>query len=234
MQASRDSTGIDDMVKIENLAFQYRDKHRTSPTIRIHSLEIRRQRKTVLSGKSGCGKTTLLNLMTGILRPQSGSIRIDDQNIPALSDRARRLYRLNNIGYVLQEFSLIPHLKLQDNIKLPFYINPDFSWKSHHQDMMDDLVQRLRIHALLKKYPNQLSVGEKQRACLCRALVTRPALILADEPTANLDEENRDEVLRILDDYLETEQATLIMVCHDMTIHQWFDAHISFKDINHV
>ncbi len=222
------------MIHIENLTFQYKVRNRTTPTIRIPALRIQKHRKTMLSGKSGCGKTTLLNLMTGILRPQSGSIHIDNQNITGMSDAARRLYRLNHIGYVLQEFSLIPHLKLRDNIKLPFYINPDFKWKREHQDMLHKLTQRLRMEPLLKKYPTQLSVGEKQRACLCRALITSPTLILADEPTANLDEENRDEVLHILDDYIHTEQATLIMVCHDKSIQNWFDDHISFKDINHV
>lgn len=222
------------MIHIENLTFHYNTRNRTAPTIRIPDLQIAAKRKTMLSGQSGCGKTTLLNLVTGILQPQAGSIHIDNSNITTMRDAARRLYRLNHIGYVLQEFSLIPHLKLQDNIKLPFYINPDFKWKRQHQDMLRKLTQRLRMEPLLKKYPTQLSVGEKQRACLCRALITSPKLILADEPTANLDEENRDEVLRILDDYLHAEQATLIMVCHDKSIQNWFDDHISFKDINHV
>ena len=222
------------MIRIDKLTFRYKAKDQSAPTIHIPELHICKDRKTMLSGKSGCGKTTLLNLMTGILLPESGSIHIDNQNIPAMRDRARRLYRLNHIGYVLQEFSLIPHLRLQDNIKLPFYINPDFKWKRHHQNMLNDLMQRLQLESLRKKYPAQLSVGEKQRACLCRALVTRPKLILADEPTANLDEENRDEVLHILDDYIRSEQATLIMVCHDKSIRGWFDDHISFKDINHV
>ncbi|MBM4153302.1 MAG: ATP-binding cassette domain-containing protein, partial [Kiritimatiellaceae bacterium] len=156
------------------------------------------------------------------------------QAVNQMNDRARRLFRLNRIGYVLQDFSLIPHLKLQDNIKLPFYINPEFSWKKHHQDLLNDLSTRLRIQPLLGKYPDQLSIGEKQRACLCRALVTQPKLILADEPTANLDEENRNEVLHILDTYIKNNDATLIMVCHDMGIQTWFDDLISFKEINRV
>jgi len=222
------------MIHIENLIFQYTVKNRTTPTIQIPALRIRKSQKTMLSGKSGCGKTTLLNLMTGILLPQTGCIQIDHRNIPEMRDAARRLYRLNHIGYVLQEFSLIPHLKLQDNIKLPFFINPDFKWKRQHQENMQDLTERLRLQPLLHKYPPQLSVGEKQRACLCRALITRPELILADEPTANLDEGNRDEVLRILDEYVRAEQATLLMVCHDTSIQNWFDDHIAFEDINHV
>lgn len=222
------------MIHLTNLAFQYHKGNQSTPTIDIPELHIRKDRKTMLSGKSGCGKTTLLNLITGILPPDSGTIMIGDRDISAMGDRARRLYRLNHIGYVLQDFSLIPHLRIQDNIKVPFYINPGFKFKPQHRDRMNDLLKRLDIEPLRKKYPPQLSVGEKQRACLCRALATGPELILADEPTANLDEENRDEVLRVLDEYIQSERATLVMVCHDTSIRDWFDDHISFQDINRV
>lgn len=222
------------MIKIEDLVFQYKQKNTIAQAIQIPTFNVTKNRKTMLYGRSGCGKTTLLNLIAGILIPESGTIQIDQQVVNQMSDRARRLYRLNHIGYVLQDFSLIPHLKLQDNIKLPFYINPDFSWKDHHQALLSEFSERLRIQSMLGKYPDQLSIGEKQRACLCRALVTKPKLILADEPTANLDEENRDEVLHILDDYLKKEDATLIMVCHDMGIQNWFDDLIPFKEISRV
>jgi len=107
----------------------------------------------MIHGKSGCGKTTLLNLIAGILLPKSGEINVDDQSITQLSDRTRRLYRLNRIGYVLQDFSLIPHLKLRDNIKLPFYINPDFSWKPMYDEQFQELAERLQIGSMLNKYP---------------------------------------------------------------------------------
>jgi putative ABC transport system ATP-binding protein len=222
------------MIKIEQLEFHYRQKKKITPVVNIPSLQIHRNKKTMISGKSGCGKTTLLNLIAGIFLPNTGSIHINDQSISELSDGARRLYRLNHIGYVLQDFSLVPHLKLQDNIKLPFYINPKFSWKEEHQQNLRELSERLRVDQLLTKYPEQLSIGEKQRACLCRALVTRPSLILADEPTANLDEENRDIVLGILDDYIKEHQAALVMVCHDMGIKNWFDELVPFKEVNRV
>ena len=222
------------MILIEQLTFRYQTKKTKGPLIHIPELHIREHQKTMLAGRSGCGKTTLLNLITGILQPESGIIHIGGQKISTMSDRTKRLFRLNHIGYVLQEFSLIPHLKLQDNIKLPFYINPAFKWQEQHQDMLQELSQRLQIDHLGKKYPPQLSVGEKQRACLCRALITRPKLILADEPTANLDEQTRNDVLQMLDTYLQTERATLLMVCHDKSMQDWFDTHIAFKDINHV
>jgi putative ABC transport system ATP-binding protein len=222
------------MIKIEQLAFHYRQKKTYTPVVKIPSLHIQPNHKTMICGKSGCGKTTLLNLIAGIFLPNEGTIQINNQSIGQLNDRARRLFRLNHIGYVLQDFSLIPHLKLQDNIKLPFYINPQFTWKAEHEQSLRDLSERLQVDRLLMKYPDQLSIGEKQRACLCRALVTRPGLILADEPTANLDEENRDIVLSILEDYIQENQATLVMVCHDMSIKPWFDDVVPFKEINRV
>lgn len=222
------------MITIEQLQFHYRQKKMQIPVIDIPQLALQGNRKFMLFGESGCGKTTLLNLIAGILLPDSGSIQFYDRSIHTMADRDRRLYRLNNIGYILQDFSLIPHLKLQDNIKLPFYINPKFHWVDHHQANLAELVKQLRIEHLLLKYPEQLSIGEKQRACLCRALITRPKLILADEPTANLDEENRDEVLEILDRYIQRHQATLVMVCHDRGIQNWFDELISFKEVNRV
>lgn len=222
------------MVTIEKLHFHYRQRKAHIPVINIPKLELPPNRKLMLFGESGCGKTTLLNLIAGILLPDSGTIRFNDRTINTLADRDRRLYRLNNIGYILQDFSLIPHLKMRDNIKLPFYINPDFHWEDHHRTNLVELTQQLRIERLLLKYPDQLSIGEKQRACLCRALITEPKLILADEPTANLDEENRDEVLHILDRYIQKHQATLMMVCHDKGIRDWFDELIPFKEVNRV
>lgn len=223
-----------EMITIEGLRFQYRRKKAVDPLVRVPELKFETNRKTMLHGESGCGKTTLLNLISGILRPDEGAILVNGRDLSRMTDKARRIFRLNHIGYVLQDFSLIPHLKLIDNIKLPFYINPAFKWKKEHQKRLEQWAIRLKIGDLLNEYPGELSIGEKQRGCLCRALVTRPELILADEPTANLDERNRDVVLGVLDDYLREESATLVMVCHDMSIRSWFAATVSFQEVNHV
>lgn len=218
------------MISIEQVAFDYNGV----AILKVSDLTIAHGQKTMLYGSSGCGKTTLLNLIAGILLPSTGQIRVGGDCINQLNDAQRRLFRLNHIGHILQDFSLIPHLRIIDNIKLPFLISQGLKWENKHEVQLESLLSAVGIERHLKKYPGQLSIGEKQRVCLCRALVTQPKLILADEPTANLDEANRDVVLQVLDDYLKERKATVVMVCHDMSIKPWFDTDISLKEVNDV
>lgn len=170
----------------------------------------------VLLGPSGSGKSTLLNLMSGVDRPDAGSILIRGTNITSLNERERTLFRRANIGIVFQSFNLIPTLTCVENIALPFEL----------QGQPRKMAQK-RAHALLEKvgigdrgrsFPDRLSGGQQQRVALARAIVHEPLLILADEPTGNLDQHTSDDVMRLLLEMTRDAGKTLIMATHSMDV----------------
>lgn len=167
---------------------------------------------TAILGKSGSGKSTLLNLISGIDLPDSGQIWIDGQNLTALSERDRTLFRRAQIGFVFQFFNLIPTLTVGENVSIPLELNriPRSLAQKKARDMLDavDLLDRW------KTFPEKLSGGEQQRVALARALVHDPLLILADEPTGNLDEETGAQVLSLLARLAREQKRTLLIVTH--------------------
>ena len=141
-------------------------------------------------GPSGFGKTTLLNLISGIYIPQKGSVIVNGKTVNSLDDWERRTFRLTNIGFVFQDFKLLEYLKVMDNILLPFRINRVLTLNGGVRVRAREIASLLSIEDKLSKYPNNLSQGERQRVAICRALLVDPPIILADEPTGNLDPEN--------------------------------------------
>jgi len=180
------------MIEIEQLQFRY---PRSDFHLQIESLSIEPAEKVAVVGPSGSGKTTLLNLIAGVAKPHSGTIRVGDQTVSALSDAERRDFRAANIGMVFQQFELVEYLNVLDNILLPFSINE--SLKREHRssqgraEQARELAQAVGLDSKLRRRPHQLSQGEQQRVAICRALITTPKLILADEPTGNLDPKNK-------------------------------------------
>jgi len=167
---------------------------------------------TAILGKSGSGKSTLLNLISGIDLPDSGQIWIDGQNLTALSERDRTLFRRAQIGFVFQFFNLIPTLTVGENVSLPLELNriPRHLVDKKAQDMLEAVDLRDRWNT----FPEKLSGGEQQRVALARALVHDPLLILADEPTGNLDEETGAQVLSLLARLTREQNRTLLIVTH--------------------
>lgn len=214
------------MIAIDQLVFRYP----ASPfTLQIDSLQIEPGEKVAFVGPSGSGKTTLLNLIAGIAVPNSGSIRVAGSNLTGMSDRQRRNFRIAQIGQVFQQFELLPYLRARENIRLPFLINPTLTWSASAAAQLEALANRLGLADKLRRFPKQLSQGEQQRVAIARALIHSPPLLLADEPTGNLDPQNKRNTLQLLFDQLQLRSATLVVVTHDTGILEGFDRVIDFS-----
>ncbi len=214
------------MIQLAELQFGYREG---DFALRVPKLEVRQRERVALIGPSGCGKTTLLHLIAGIAVPESGRVRTNGVDVTALDDDARRDFRIRSIGLVFQEFELLEYLSVLDNILLPYRINPSLRLETPVRERAESLARRVGIGDKLARMATRLSHGEKQRVAVCRALIAEPELILADEPTGNLDPENKNRVLDILINYAEEHAATLLMVTHDRDLLGRFERVIDFK-----
>ncbi|MCG8686324.1 MAG: ABC transporter ATP-binding protein [Desulfobacterales bacterium] len=215
------------MIQISDLTFSYAsgDFQFNLPTLSIEKKE-----KTAIIGPSGSGKTTLLNLISGISVPNEGSIVINEQKISSLSDARRREFRISRMGFVFQDFALLDYLNIMDNILHPYRVTNALILNGSVRERARKLASEMGISDKLKRYPEKLSHGQKQRAAICRALITSPKLILADEATGNLDPENKTKILDLLFRQVEEKQATLVAVTHDHDLLDRFDRVIDFRD----
>lgn len=217
------------MIEIENLKFSW---PRSSFHLQIDSLEIPAGEKLAIIGPSGSGKTTLLNLIAGIETATSGSLKVLGTELKMLGEGERRDFRCSNIGFVFQQFELLDYLNIKENIALPFLINQSLAATKEelgNEGSIKKLAESMGIGDKLHRHPRKLSQGEKQRVAICRALVAQPKLILADEPTGNLDPKNKHRTLDLLFEQAEKNGQTLIVVTHDMSIVDGFDRTIDFS-----
>ncbi|MGH9462824.1 MAG: ABC transporter ATP-binding protein [Vicinamibacteria bacterium] len=180
------------------------------------TLRVAAGRKVAITGRSGSGKSTLLHLAAGIDVPSEGSVSFLGRNLALLSERERTLQRRETIGLVFQFFHLLPHLTVRENVVLPGWIAGDLA--SESDDRANDLLDRVGLRARAGDLVDKLSGGEMQRVAICRALLRRPRLMLADEPTGNLDDENAVTVMGLLIRLVEEEQSTLVYVTHSLEL----------------
>ena len=177
------------------------------------SLEIGAGEFVALLGSSGSGKSTLLNLMAGLDRPTSGAIFAHDRNLAEMSSEELARHRTNTVGIVFQAFNLLPRMTLEENVELPLRLAEVD--RSERTARVREVVDRVRLTTRLTHRPTELSGGEQQRAALARALVNRPTILLADEPTGNLDSHTGDEIMNLLREINETMRMTIVMVTHE-------------------
>jgi len=217
------------MIAIENLEFRYpqSDFH-----LQISGLSVEQGSKVALIGPSGIGKTTLLNLMAGITLPLAGRIVVGGVDMTSLGDAARRNYRVRQIGLVFQEFELLDHLTVLDNILLAYRLSPALKIDRAVRERAVLLGREVGIDDKLHRYVRRLSQGERQRVAICRALLTQPPLLLCDEPTGNLDPANKEHVLDILGHYVEKTGATMVAVTHDHEVLAHFDSVVDFRQFH--
>ena len=214
------------MIQLNELRFRY---PKSDFQLAMPQLEVAPGEKIAVVGPSGCGKTTLLNLIAGISLPDSGTVEVEEQTISQMSDAERRNFRIAKIGMVFQQFELVEYLDLKRNILLPFLINASLKLTKQVEQHAEDLAREMGLADKLKRRPSQLSQGEKQRCAICRALVTEPKILLADEPTGNLDPRNKKTILALMDGQVAKHNQTLIVVTHDLSILDGMDRTIDFE-----
>ena len=215
------------MVETESLKFQYPD---SSFHLSIPYFSVKAGEKVAVVGPSGSGKTTLLNLLAGILAPMEGSIKVVETAVSDLNDAGRRDFRIRNIGFVFQDFELLDYLSILDNILHPYRISGALKLTGEVRQRAILLAEQMGVAGHLKKHPGELSQGEKQRAAICRALLSQPKLVLADEATGNLDPENKTRILDLLFAAVHEHGTTLLAVTHDHELLRRFDRVIDFNN----
>ena len=200
------------MIELQDVQFQYR---KGGFGLAIDRLSVDPGGRVCWVGPSGSGKTTLLHLVAGIFPADAGEIRTCGTLLNSLNDEARRQFRITQLGLVFQDFALLDYLNVLENICLPYRISRALQWDGSVRARAEEMAATVGISALLARKPSELSQGERQRVAVCRAVMAQPKLVLADEPTANLDPRNATRVLDALESYATEHQATLVLVSHD-------------------
>ena len=217
------------MIQMQQLQFSYP----ISPfRLNISDLKINESEKLAVIGPSGCGKTTLLNLISGILIPDQGTLISCGINLNTLNDSQRRAYRISKIGFVFQEFELIEYLNVRENILLPYFINTTLPLTEGVHARVRELAESMQIDQYLNSRIDRISQGERQRVAICRALLPQPRIILADEPTGNLDPTNKRLIRDLLIEHATKTKAILIMVTHDDRLLDQFERTINIDSFH--
>ena len=227
MESRSPSTNSNSQIELQGVAKTYGDHN-------VHALEgvsmtINRGEFIALTGASGCGKSTLLNLIGGIDRPSSGSISFAGADLAKLSDNQLTAIRATKIGFIFQFFNLLSTMTVEENVALPLELAGKVDAKERRR-RVSEIIERVKLTARAKFYPSQLSGGEMQRTAIARALIQSPELILADEPTGNLDTENGLIILEMLRQINVDDKLTIVMATHSMEAAAYANRHISLKD----
>ena len=216
------ATGKQIVLSVRNLTKTYRSAGEQIVVLRGVNLSIAAGERVALTGESGSGKSTVLHLIAGLDAPDGGDIRLAGTSVPDLTDAGRAALRRDRLGLVFQQFNLIPSLNVEDNLVFQSRIadRHDAAWHG-------ELVERLGLGGLLKRYPEQLSGGQQQRVAIGRALAARPVLLLADEPTGNLDEATADDVLALARDLVARTGCGFLMVTHSTRLAATLDRQVN-------
>jgi len=217
-------------IRVADLQFSYGGDF----ALHVDRLDVEAGRSVACVGPSGSGKTTLLHMIAGILVPPQGSVVIDDFDMTNASEAERRGFRLQSIGLVFQEFELLEHLTVRQNILLPFALHPALRDVRGAGARAEELAETLEIGRVLDKHPHRCSHGERQRVAVARALVTQPAVVLADEPTGNLDPKAAHKTLDLIAREAQRQGATSLVVTHDHSLLERFDQVLDMAELAQV
>ncbi|RDY28095.1 ABC transporter ATP-binding protein [Romboutsia weinsteinii] len=209
-----------------NLGKSYGKKEMKVDALKDINIEINKGEFVAIIGPSGSGKSTMLHLLGGLERPSSGTIKINNIDIGKLSDRKLAEYRRKEVGFVFQQFNLLPILNVKENIELPLLLGNEVI----DENYINDIIGILGLTDRKNHLPSQLSGGQQQRVAIGRALANRPSIVLADEPTGNLDSKTTDEVMNLLKESSKKYNQTLILITHDVNIARRADRIINIVD----
>jgi putative ABC transport system ATP-binding protein len=220
------------MININELQFSYLNSkpNASSFGMRVSALSVPQGSSTALVGPSGSGKTTLLALIAGTLRVDSGSISVNSQKITDFNDGELGRFRIGNVGQVFQAFELLSYLTVTENVMLPWYISGN-GGKTAVRIRAVELLSGVGLESKLNSMPEELSQGEQQRVAVCRAMLNNPPVLLADEPTGNLDQENKQNVVDLLVEQARDNNSTLLMVTHDESLLAKFDSVLDMRNV---
>ncbi len=216
------------LIQITHLCKSYREQNRQQEIFHDLNLTVQRGEFIVLLGRSGSGKSTLLNLLSAIDRPDSGMIDIDGTDLAALPEQQSTLFRRRHIGFIFQAYNLIPTLTVAENLLLPLELLHPIGTEDHEK--AHDLLHLLGLAERHDDYPERLSGGEQQRIAIARALIHEPDIVLADEPTGNLDLETGRKVLTVLDELVRKAGKTMIMATHSREVIGTADHIVTIKN----
>ncbi len=215
-----------EILRVEHLTKKYGKGENEVIAVNDVSFSIQKGEFIAIVGSSGSGKSTLLHLLGGVDRPTSGKVFIEGKDIYELSDDNLAIFRRRQVGLIYQFYNLIPILNVEENIALPC----DLDGKKVEQERINELLRTLGLEKRKKHLPNQLSGGQQQRVSIGRALINQPAIVLADEPTGNLDSKSSDEIVELLKLSNQKYHQTIVMITHDLEIAKLADRMIKIED----
>lgn len=216
------------ILEIKNLKKYYGEGESLVKALAGVNLSVEKGKFLAIVGTSGSGKSTLLHMMGGLDSPTEGEIIVDGKEISKMSDEELTIFRRRQIGFIFQNYNLVPMLNVYENIILPLRLDGNEVDKEY----VNEIISFLHLDKKLKSYPNMLSGGQQQRVAIARALASKPAILLADEPTGNLDSKTSQEVLGLLKLTTEKFNQTLVMITHNMEIAQLADRIVRIEDGN--
>lgn len=221
------------IIRLNDIVFHW-DESKPA-TLIIDNFCVQKEQHLFIKGPSGCGKSTLLSLLTGIASPQKGDITLLGTNIESLSPSQKDKFRADNIGYIFQQFNLLPYLSVIENVVLPCHFSKPRlkAVTGNLHEEAKNLLLRLHLdESLLDKPVVELSIGQQQRVAAARALIGRPQIVIADEPTSALDFDNRKAFIELLMEQAELAQSTLVFVSHDPTLEPLFKHTLNLTELN--
>ena len=213
-------------LELQGLYKSYFDGSGDHHILKGADLDLEKGETVAILGSSGSGKSTLLNLIAGIDLPDQGEVRIDGKSLGQMSEKNRTLLRRRIMGFVFQSFNLIPTLNVYENLMLPLELNQI----SKNSGIITQMLEALGLKGREESHPDRLSGGEQQRVAIARALMHQPSLLLADEPTGNLDAETSQETLKLINNLVHRSRTTMIMATHSQEVIEWVDRVLGIED----
>ena len=214
------------ILRTENLCKTYGKNENAVQAVKNVNISVEKGEFVAIVGSSGSGKSTLMHMLGGVDRPTSGKVFVEDQDIYALNDDKLAIFRRRQVGLIYQFYNLIPVLNVEENITLPC----ELDHRTVEKEALDEMVKSMGLEAVRTHLPNELSGGQQQRVAIGRALITKPAILLADEPTGNLDTKNGNEIMELLKASNRKNKQTVIMITHNLDLAKQADRIIHIED----